>query len=186
MKSVLASFKPQYCELIASGKKTVELRKTRPKLDVPFKVYMYCTKGERVELILTRSEKMSELFGKNRVVVINKGFRKDEDVLLYSKVIGEFVCDGICTYRYSLEERYGYAWHISDLVIYDKPKELSEFHKFCCKKPTYCGCCEHNKTILSFNDDDAHGIYSTRVVFWCDNLLTRPPQSWCYVEGVQG
>lgn len=172
MKSVLASFKPQYCELIASERKTVELRKTRPKLDVPFKVYMYCTKGERVELILTRSEKMSELFGKNRVVVINKGFRKDEDVLLYSKVIGEFVCDGICTYRYSLEGRYGYAWHISDLVIYDKPKELSEFYKPCSHD---CKNCKYWYSGLPIG----YGA----LCMWEDSVITRPPQSWCYVEG---
>lgn len=44
MKSVLISIKPQYCELIASGKKTVEVRKRRPKLQTPFKCYIYCTK----------------------------------------------------------------------------------------------------------------------------------------------
>lgn len=48
MKSILQSIKPQYCELIASGKKTIEVRKTRPKLDVPFMVYIYCTKGENL------------------------------------------------------------------------------------------------------------------------------------------
>lgn len=46
MKSILQSIKPQYCELIARGKKTIEVRKTRPKLDVPFKVYIYCTRGK--------------------------------------------------------------------------------------------------------------------------------------------
>ena len=46
MKSVLISIKPKYCELIANGKKTVEVRKTRPKIKFPFKCYIYCTKGE--------------------------------------------------------------------------------------------------------------------------------------------
>ena len=46
MKSILQSIRPQYCELIAAGKKTIEVRKTRPKLDVPFKAYIYCTKGD--------------------------------------------------------------------------------------------------------------------------------------------
>ena len=45
MKSVLISIQPKWCELIASGKKTVEVRKTRPKLDTPFKVYIYMTKA---------------------------------------------------------------------------------------------------------------------------------------------
>lgn len=48
MKSILQSIKPKYCELIAAGKKTIEVRKTRPKLETPFKVYIYCTKGENL------------------------------------------------------------------------------------------------------------------------------------------
>ena len=39
--AVLISIKPKYCELIASGKKTVEVRKTRPKIPTPFKGYIY-------------------------------------------------------------------------------------------------------------------------------------------------
>ena len=46
MQSVLISIRPQYCELIASGKKTIEVRKTRPKLETPFKCYIYCTKDK--------------------------------------------------------------------------------------------------------------------------------------------
>ena len=46
MKSVLLSIKPEWCELIASGKKTLEVRKTKPKLNTPFKCYIYCTKGK--------------------------------------------------------------------------------------------------------------------------------------------
>lgn len=43
MKSVLISIRPEWCGKIASGEKTVEVRKTRPKLDMPFKCYIYCT-----------------------------------------------------------------------------------------------------------------------------------------------
>ena len=46
MKSVLMSINPRWCELIANGKKTVEIRKTKPKLEPPFKCYIYCTKGD--------------------------------------------------------------------------------------------------------------------------------------------
>lgn len=41
---ILQPIKPQYCELIASGKKTIEVRKTRPKCELPVKVYIYETK----------------------------------------------------------------------------------------------------------------------------------------------
>ena len=43
-KAVLLSVQPKWCELIATGKKTIEIRKTKPKIKVPFKAYIYCTK----------------------------------------------------------------------------------------------------------------------------------------------
>lgn len=42
-KAVLLSIRPEWCEKILSGEKTVEIRKTRPKLEPPFKCYIYCT-----------------------------------------------------------------------------------------------------------------------------------------------
>ena len=42
-KAVLISIRPKWCELIANGTKTVEVRKSRPKLHTPFKCYIYCT-----------------------------------------------------------------------------------------------------------------------------------------------
>lgn len=45
MKAVLISIRPKWCELIATGQKTVEVRKTRPKLETPFKCYIYKTGG---------------------------------------------------------------------------------------------------------------------------------------------
>ena len=44
MKSILQSIKPQHCERIAKGKKTIEVRKTKPEIEMPFKDYIYCTK----------------------------------------------------------------------------------------------------------------------------------------------
>lgn len=167
--SVLISVNPEWCELIASGIKTVEVRKTRPKLETPFKVYIYCT--------LPR--KSGDIF-----LVAGKTIQGN------GKVIGEFVCDAIfpmsITYsdtesRIALKEfpftcmtdkqiidylgngKEGYAWHISDLKIYDKPRELSEF-KQCHKCEYYADCYEHEYS--------CDGVYN----------LTRPPQSWCYVE----
>ncbi len=73
----------------------------------------------------------------------------------------------------------GWGWHISDLVIYDKPKELSEFATFCDKNVNHCANCEH----YLFDNDDLNGYRR-----WCGvyrrKPLTRPPQSWCYVEEV--
>ena len=135
-RAVLLSIKPKYCELIASGKKMVEIRKTRPKIHTPFRCYIYCTKDF---------------------------YRKGDGYFqgkCCGKVIGEFVCNEIISFGFTpynhgeymvsfdvnnerdilkesclsfsemyeyIGENVGYGYHISRLVIYDKPKELSEF-----------------------------------------------------------
>lgn len=170
MKSVLISIRPEWCHIIASGKKTIEVRKTKPKLKMPFKVYIYCTKDEPMY-------RSGEKF-----ICPNDDFGN-------GKVIGEFVCDTIVT-----DKTFGhdalfraaacmsdaeaaayctnnemYGWHISNLVIYDKPKELSEFSH----------TQEHiNKIRMSVS----HWEYG--VDEEVARPLRRPPQSWCYVEEV--
>ena len=42
-KSVMLSIRPKWCEKIANGEKTIEVRKTKPNLETPFKCYIYCT-----------------------------------------------------------------------------------------------------------------------------------------------
>lgn len=139
MKSVMISIKPKCCELIASGKKTVEVRKTRPKIETPFKCYIYCTKSE----LLTKSHINGKIY-----VATSKKYQKalerNGNITLSGKVIGEFICDYIyenMSYdcedsRVSVSELQKYAngkplygWHISDLVIYDKPKKFKRIQK---------------------------------------------------------
>lgn len=160
-KAVLISIQPKWCELIASGKKTVEVRKSRPKLDTPFKVYIYCTKAPK------------------GWVHIGKNLQLD------TKVIGEFMCKKIeelkrntifnapalysqsCLTRDEyfayIGNKTAYIWYISDLKIYDRPKELSEF------SPAGCG----KRRCFNCECFDAEKPSCT---------LKRPPQSWCYVE----
>lgn len=45
MKSVLLSIHPKYVDKILDGKKTIEVRKSRPKITPPFKCYIYMTAG---------------------------------------------------------------------------------------------------------------------------------------------
>ena len=45
-KAVLLSIQPRWCGLIVSGKKTIEVRKTRPKIETPFKCYIYQIKSK--------------------------------------------------------------------------------------------------------------------------------------------
>ena len=135
-KAVLISIRPGWCEKIINGQKTIEVRKTRPKMNPPFKCYIYkCGNG---------------------------------------KVIGEFVCDEIISidgagripsdiarptclepaelHQY-LGAAVGYGWHISYLVIYDHPRDLWEFT----------------------------GLRETKFGL-APGPITRPPQSWRYVE----
>ena len=169
-KAVLISIKPKWCELIASGKKTVEVRKSRPKIDTPCKCYIYQSKGRDrlIEVMKDGDDNYGEIYHGKPVFIKTMGYRSGYKGLFGNeqKVIGEFICDEIervgipyPAYQNELDKRYieqscvsyyelhryfgrddGYFWHISNFKIYDKPKELSEFK------------------------------------------VTRPPQSWCYVE----
>lgn len=175
MKSVLISIQPRWCELIASGEKTVEVRKTKPKLETPFKVYIYETQGG------TETPWVDE---DGHHIFKGRG-----------QVVAEFVCDRIidsflnnndgwfvdlgCLTQKEIDEYQGdkailYGWHITDLVIYDKPRELSEFRQV--------------KIIRGYHKKDepkTEGINIQRIWHSCRaeiKYLTRPPQSWCYVE----
>lgn len=48
MNAVLISTKPRWCAKIANGEKPLEVRKTRPKIETPFKCYIYQTKAGKV------------------------------------------------------------------------------------------------------------------------------------------
>lgn len=200
MKSVLISIRPKWCGLIASGKKTIEVRKTYTKLPTPFKCYIYCTSVKSMNL-------------QDYVAVHQATGGAVDD--WSGKVIGEFVCYHVtnlflknhlwlseedvlhtCLTADALRE-YGcgthglYGWHISDLKIYDKPRELSEFrvedkaaikackHRFRAGQPEYVA--RHGGWLRG-----GWGCIKTGEPEWCENCLTkpltRPPQSWCYVE----
>ena len=79
----------------------------------------------------------------------------------------------------------GFAWHIFDLVIYDKPKELSEFSKYSdfVKDKRPCESCELN--VFDYNENMEVCEYSFDGEDCPKLKLTRPPQSWCYVEEIE-
>ena len=197
MKSVLISIQPKWVELIASGKKTVEVRKTKPKIDVPFKCHIYCTKGDWLTSVNGKVQK------RNKIVI---DLTKDTTIQeLNGMVVGEFICDKVvefenncyepafdetadlsCVgikglYEYLGTNEYGYGWHISDLVIYDKPKELREFFHYCGDNPKCDGCEAHYFSNTECGKED----YCCSIIDGC-KPLKRPPQSWCYCEELKG
>lgn len=210
----MISIHPKWCELIADGKKTVEVRKTRPKIETPFKCYIYCTntKPYLVWGDVFRGNWETEftlLSGYNR-----KAAEEIWDVF-NGKVIGEFVCDTVEGFHYGVQEPVGansifdcyigypvdlydkddtcltrqeiddygnkaflYGWHISDLLIYDQPRELSEFKIFC-KSYDDGDKCDDCKYFI-----DGRGYEYDESDCGCNGTkpLERPPQSWCYVD----
>lgn len=174
-KAVLISIRPEWCEKIARNEKTVEVRKTRPKLETPFKCHIYCTMDHPyISISCGELDKLN--YRTNTVGRCN------------GKVIGEFTCDRIyelaplnhapddvekqaCLTREEIVNYLkgtGYGWHIVDLRIYDQLRELTEFRRPC-PNDLYCETC---------------AMYSNNTGI-CNNgalPLRRPPQSWCYVE----
>ena len=181
MKAILMSIKHKWCEKIFSGEKTIEVRKTAPKLKSPFKVYVYESIGQ------------GEGAG---------------------AVVGEFVCEkvrayipfGLRGFELSPEwlekmclskeqiDKYGglktlYGLHITAPKRYDTPKELSEFSRYGYMKiehagsgyvfcdNTQCGYCEPAEVIA--------GLYKPPVCRKGNCIVTRPPQSWMYVEEIE-
>lgn len=172
-KSVMISIRPEWVQKILSGEKTVEVRKTAPKIATPFKCYIYCTQPK------PGKSHQYDAFGLNGKPVECGG-----------KVVGEFVCDRVFPIRvfnngtiqdwnrnslknscvpyddivmYIGNNCSGYGWHISDLKVYDNPEELNDFNQ-CHKCELHDGCKQHEYSCAG------------------DYKLKRPPQSWCYVE----
>lgn len=157
MKAILMSIKAQHNRNIEARKKTSELRKRVPECEYPIKVYTY----------------ESGYDGRNKVV--NEWICKD--VTEWRICMGvpahlpKVACVSIADILEYSEKNYDNIseMKISELKVYDEPKELSEFKKPCPIKKKDCNNCE-------FYSD-----YSGS----CTNWVTRPPQSWCYVEEIK-
>lgn len=190
MKSVLISTRPQWVEKIChkigedeTGKaiyeKRIEVRKTAPK-EVPFKAYIYETQGQYVKF--THGAHTKYGYGRGKVIgeficdkvysIKNRGssFSVADEEQSVTNEIARQSClyyDDMVSY---FGNKDGFGWHISDLKIYDKPKELGDFKKHCHYKDRNSYCLANECEYYS----DWTGI--------CCNWVERPPQSWCYVE----
>ena len=204
-KSVMLSIRPKWVEKIANGEKTIEVRKTRPKLETPFKCYIYCTGYDALWVLDAPTREKYSFMAVAAYLENPKGANKGN-----GKVIGEFTCDWIQSFdsayskwAYAVapsgsvmpmhetkalelcqkdgclsdddvlsyfgdEDWKAYFWHISDLRIYDTPRELSEFQR------------------ATDPCDSCHAEYTwecTDCKKWGGDIK-RPPQNWCYVEEI--
>ena len=173
MKSVLISIRPKWCELIANGKKTIEVRKTKPKCDTPFKCYIYCTKNGKLN---AESQMVIGEFVCDTIIPISI-YYSDQNSPVAQNVFPFTCLTDKQMIDYLGNGKSGYGWHISDLKMYDKPRYLDEFYHNCGDNPK-CGGCE----ALYFNNTDfGKDKYCCFTVDGC-RPHKRPPQSWCYVE----
>lgn len=188
-RAVLISIRPEWCEKIIRGEKKIEVRRNFPKLDVPFKVYIYCTRQN----LLMKSNVSGNLCVK-RGKSCKETLESHSETEYSGKIIGEFVCrtmeefttdyrandaqnvaiakDACMTlaemtdYEYKGHSACLFGWHISDLKIYNQPKELNEFKGLCKVESDCCACPYYNYSKLD-----------------CDGrTIKRAPQSWQYVE----
>ncbi|MBQ8443757.1 MAG: hypothetical protein IJX25_00175 [Clostridia bacterium] len=179
MKSIMISIQPQWVKKILKGEKTIEIRKTMPKCELPCKVYIYCTLGnsKNKDIGVCLGEEYNYIcyeFGK---VVAEFTLNEVEDFSKWEYDFGALVRhldlwagtkgDYPFLIDYLKGQKKGYAWHIDNLKIYDKPKLLQEFFNPC------EGC------------DKLGTDRCTEEISYCRaKVLQRPPQSWCYCEGV--
>ena len=119
---------------------------------------------------------------KSAIILKDRIFMPDYDVL---NIKTHYVSDIENLYKASclnfdemfsyLGEGYGYGWHISDLKIYDKPRELSEFGRGCDAENISEIHCRDCRKLVSFDE-------------CCEVMckpLNRPPQSYMFVEEVK-
>lgn len=230
-KAILLSIQPKWCGLIANGKKTIEVRKTRPKIETPFKCYIYQSKSkdQLMDVMKDGDENYGVIYhGKPVFIKTSSKYSNPCE----QKVIGEFICDSISEYEAEFckednvyqdirqifrdddfpddDDRRDFkvltsneadnpndcdfcrsccmtfddvkayigegfcktfwGWHISNLKIYEKPKELSLFEKPCSHN---CENCKYYCT--SSLEEPAY-------CEWEDCEISKPPQSWSYVE----
>lgn len=195
-KAVLISIRPEWCQKIASGEKTIEVRKNRPKLAPPFKCYIYCTRDKHLAFMQNQT-------GTNLIACMDAetaipvgGFVGN------GKVIGEFICSDFVPFNggkkwpdfrenraqaeaatpealkkacLTARELWAYepkgnpiGWCISDLVIYDAPHELNSFRRVCPEELDCESCAMHSENTGRCGNE---ALY-----------LRRAPQNWCYVE----
>lgn len=223
MKSILISIQPQWVEKILKGEKTIEIRKTMPKCELPCKVYIYMTKKRNFFMANRKGEEIwfgdGLRYDKTEIVkfpkcdvqywhllgkvvaefILNEietlpsiRYKSNGAFYQYNKISDEILKKSCLTQKQILNYTNGkdlYAWHIEDLKIYDKPKELSQFRKdldcddYPCNKGGKNSDCEYcyydyseGCQACGIDFDGEHCIYKS---------IKRPPQSWCYVENLE-
>ena len=211
-KSVLISIRPKWCEKIISGEKTIEVRKNRPKLETPFKCYIYCTQASvRYQTIcgchvlnsdeLYRHPEHGIKHGDSIELMLCENYTKDN--FLNGKIIGEFTCDriykidkdstdflfkagGLSVYKQAAEEKCGLRVAMTDDELHGYLGHCQGYGWHISELKIY----DTPKKLSEFkglckveSDCCACPHYNYSKMDCDGRTINRPPQSWCYVEG---
>ena len=182
-EAVLISIQPKWCELIANRKKTVEVRKTKPKLKPPFKCYIYCTKAKPYLVIgdVFRGDWHTE-----HTLLRGYGRKEAEEkwTIFNGGVIGEFICDRID------------AIDIIDSITMTYIRVNNQRPNMCVTNET---CLNVNQLQHYLGDKRGYGWHISNLKIYDESYtlsdfvglretrfgepveIVRPPQSWCYI-----
>ena len=179
MISVLLSVQPRWVDKICNVigyqrnepiyEKGDEVRKSRPNLSVPFKVYIYESR---------RRKKVIGHFICDRMTYIGANIDDDGVRHLQNTAFLRTCLTDLELFNYLYREGgrcSGWAWHISALKIYEKPRELSEF-----KRPCPVSDCQE----CGFALWQTNTFISESRIVGCTQKI-KAPQSWCYVLEVE-
>lgn len=194
--SILVSIQPYWVFLIIAdlmdwniGKqKTAEVRKNYPKdKNWGGSVKIYCSKNKKSFSRIPKEYQplMEQFLGKviGEFVCDKITYLGNVSTDPWRYLLGDvheahkrLVLEDACLTEEALLKYGGkYAWHISNLVIYDQPKSLSEFWQPGDCAEGYCIACPHHEAPIE-----------GELCKSCDGnrkYFSRPPQSWCYVAG---
>ena len=185
MKSILLSIKPKYVANILNGIKTLEIRKKFPSDYVGW-VYIYCTKKEPYARRYVHNDKWGtlEYIKSDGKVVARFWCDKVEEIKYHFGYydMGEwtesYILENSCLSAKELDDYlqaskeydenkvsrvYGKAIHISQLEIFDKPKELKNF-------------------LINSHTVSGIGFKGEEKQFKILKPLKRAPQSWQHIE----
>ena len=202
MKAIMISIKPQWIEKILNGEKTIEIRKTMPKCELPCKVYIYCTKPRKWWRYSSCGYTSDELLWKTKdKIKMCDGFEFyyeiQDCIVINGKVVAEFTLNKVNILERDLNDwlpknRYDVSNELlkdinlnqNELWNYGQGKTLyawriDDLKVYDKPKPLQvffrpCGDCDKKDTDRCIYEDS-----------YCRAKVIRPPKSYCYVEELE-
>ena len=209
---ILLSIKPEHLVKILNGEKTLEIRKTMPKCELPCRVWLYCTKATNYysvgHMIFNTDDLWYHPVKKTYIcddscelMCLPDGYTYTKDNFLNRKVVGSFILKNVRCFeaqesvfdQNSIYEQIGdYSEYLGELQI-SNLQLLKE-------------SCLTSKQLEEYLQDKNGDIIDRKFYGWCIsdlNILTKPinlrndcylgnpttglrilkvPQSWCYCK----